>query len=194
MKNILLTAILLFSALFTFSQEELTILDLFSKLPEEAFDATAEGLSSSETEELIYTGKTDFWEVDKKTKTEFEISGGDQSISLQKINTSLYEMVAVNTQYAQTSTVEIWAYNADEDYLIKKDILPKVSVADFYSKEDALKIPKDYKGSISLYLDEGKIVASLWTWMESTLENIEIKYAVYLDWADDKFVINRQLK
>ena len=194
MKNILLTAILLFNALFTFSQEELTILDLFSKLPEEAFDATAEGLSSSETEELIYTGKTDFWELAKKTKTEFKISGGDQSISLKKINTSLYEMVAVNTQYAQTSTVEIWAYNADEDYLIKKDILPKVSVTDFYSKEDALKIPKEYKGSISLYLDEGKIVASLWTWMESTLENIEIKYAVYLDWADDKFVINRQLK
>ena len=187
MKKIIITSLILILSLPLFSQDELTVLDMFYQLPSEAFDGICDDLSTDEREEIIRNESSGIWTLKKESKSEYSIIGGDQSITVLKKDTEKFQMAIVHTSCAQTSRVSIWIFNKDEHSFIKKNLLPEVKISEFYSKEDAQKIPKDYKGSISFYLDEGRIIASLWTWMETPIENLQIKYKIYIDWKVDKF-------
>lgn len=138
---------------------------------------------------MIIHGKAGIWEVTKETKNEFKFSAGDQSVTILKIVSKKYQMAVVHIECAQSSNVKIWINDQDNDKIINEHLLPKISVRDFYSEKEGKNIPINYKGSISLYLYEGRIKASLYTWMETALENLDVKYEIYIDWNDDKFEI-----
>jgi hypothetical protein len=171
---------------FLSAQEELSVLDLFGRLPLEAF-GTCDDITESDIEELIHNGRTDFWTVDTETKTEFSFSAGDQSVSVLKVGFGNNQMAAVNSTCAQSSFVKIWAFDKNSNQLIQKDLLPELTVFDFFSIDDAEMIPVDYVPSTTYYIDDGKIVGSIHTRMEPELEYYEVKYELFIEFDKGRF-------
>jgi len=170
------------------------VFDYFEILPVEAFDGTSDGLSESEKKDLLLRSVSDFWKITYKSSSNMKIHAGDQSVTLQVLETNNYPIIIVYTENAQTATIDTWVYLTEGEILKKESLLPSVTINDFYSEKDALSNPEKFQGNVSFFLDEtGKIKASLYTWMETKLEDKTIKYDIFIEWANGIFVINKQL-
>ena len=188
-----ITAWIVLIAFISACSKQSDINHFFEILPDEAFDYTSSGLTKSEREILIKEGEYETWNLTEKSNTWLKITESfDQSVTIQLLSSQKEHVIITYTEYAQSSNLETWSYNADTDSLFKAELLPDVSINEFFSEDDSISEPERFKGNISFHMDDKGIIDVLpYTWMTKELEDKEIIYDIRIEWTDNKFVIKK---
>lgn len=169
--------------------EYVDIKTLFKLSPLSIFDKTAEGLTSSEKENLLKKGKSKSWKIIDLAKSKLTLQGSlndEVKLYALKYKNNPDGLLAVETTNGSTSKVELWKYYTKDKSFEKSTSLKEVSANDFLSGED--KLPNSYQPQLHYnFVDDQTIEVSLYTWMDKEFGEREIVNRIFLKWNGEKF-------
>ena len=163
-------------------------------LPTSIFDNTTEGIDQQEMNILTQNQESDNWKVT-------ESNTGRLTIACKNSNSTLcfyaYALDADAILIAQTFneqaiSTESWLYNSIEQTITRHEILPSVSINDFYSDADMVTNPISYNANVVMSVsDYGTLVYDVHSWMEEDLEMNSLVFSVTATWDGESFNLER---
>ena len=83
-------------------------------------------------------------------------------------------------------------YNAVNQTVTKKELLPLISINDFYAEENMVANPSSYNGNVVVSVrDDGTLIYDLYTWMDESLEMKQIAFTITAVWDGRSFNVER---
>ena len=100
--------------------------------------------------------------------------------------------VVIYTDNGGSSDIQTWTFNSSNKTVSKRQLLPKVSINDFYAKSEKLENPQRYNGNIIVTLEiDGTLVYEINSWMDERLGQKVISYDLSAVWDGQRFTLKK---
>jgi len=167
---------------------------IFSSLPASIFDHTTEGISKEEMSVLSYGLDSKNWKVSAINSNQLSVQCKHPSSTLRLFTYPMGEnrAVVIYTDNGGSSDIQTWTFNSSNKTVSKRQLLPKVSINDFYAKSEKLENPQRYNGNIIVTLEiDGTLVYEINSWMDERLGQKVISYDLSAVWDGQRFTLKK---
>ena len=164
-------------------------------LPKSAFDRTTEGISRRELDTLAVNLESDNWKVIDSKQGQLTIECKHPSSLLRIYAYSMGPDTALLTHVINERATfsETWIHKTSNRTTIRKPLLPEVSINDFYSKDDKVADPANYRGNVILEVkDDGTLVYGVYAGMNKNLDGKPVAYAVAAFGDGNRFKLSKK--
>lgn len=160
---------------------------IFAMLPTSIFENTQEGLSETDKQELLHTGRSEFWEIVGETPDVLVLAERpfhDRSVALRlfRNNVDGSTEVAVGTLGEPICTVELWRLDT-AGRLVPSDTPPEPRLNEFFRK----KRKRNPGYSVLVCLGMGGLGARPVLWDRNGFVEPPVDYEISFQWTGSKF-------
>ena len=162
---------------------------LFTQLPTSIFEATAEGLSEADKQQLLTEGRTEFWEITGETPDVLVFASlpfRDRAVGLRLFRNSAdgSTEVAVGTLGEPICTVELWRQDTS-GRIVPIDTPPEPDAREFLGKGQ--KLPGGVMPTVLIGLVLGGLKAEPVFWSSKGRVDLPLRNEVSYQWTGKGF-------
>lgn len=160
---------------------------MFVLLPSSIFESTTEGLTEDAKQELLHTGRSEFWEIVGETPDVLVLAERpfrDRSVALRLFRNDMdgSTEVAVGTVGEPVCTVELWRMDAS-GRIVPADTPQEPKIREFFRKK-----PRSSQGySVLICLGMGGLAAKPVHWDSDGFMEPKTDYDISFQWTGAKF-------
>lgn len=162
---------------------------LFMMLPPSVFESTPEGLTETEKQDLLTSGKSEFWEISGESSDMLVFTAlpfRDSSIGLRIFHNDQNGSVevAIGTLEEPVCTLELWRLDAS-GRLMPIDTPDEPNPGEFFSPSH--KLAKNIKYSVLMCLGQGGLEAKPIFWNEQGMLPAQVENKINYVWTGNTF-------
>ncbi len=173
---------------------EISMRTILASLPQSVFDNTTEGISQQEMDILIQNLESDNWGVtnSRPGRLTIECKYSNSTLRVYAYALDTNAVLITHTVNERAIFTETWVYNAGNQTVTRKELLPVVSINDFYAEGDMVADPMSYTANVVVTVrDDGTLVYDVFTWMDESLEMKQNAFAITAVWNGNGFNVER---
>lgn len=160
---------------------------MFALLPPSIFENTPEGLSEAARQDLLHTGKSEFWEIAGETADVLvlaQLPFRDKSVAFRLFRNDVdgSTEVAVGTLGSPICTVELWRVDG-AGRVLPVDTPPEPGINEFFRK----KRKRDPGETVLVCLGPGGLAARPVFWSKKGITEPEVDYEISYVWSGSGF-------
>lgn len=160
---------------------------MFTMLPPSIFENTPEGLTETGKQELLHTGRSEFWEIAGETPDVMvlaQLPFRDRAVALRlfRNNEDGSTEVAVGTLGEQICTVELWRMDMS-GRIVPADTPPEPRIDEFFRKKQR----KNPGYSVLICLGMGGLSAKPVLWDKEGFVEPQTDYEISFQWTGAGF-------
>ncbi len=167
---------------------------ILASLPQSVFDNTTEGISQQEMDILIQNLESDNWSVtdSRSGQLTIECKHSNSTLRVYAYALDTNAVLITHTVNERAISTETWVYNAGNQTVTRKELLPVVSINDFYAEGDMVADPMSYTANVVVSVrDDGTLVYDVYTWMDESLEMKQNAFTITAVWNGNGFNVER---
>lgn len=166
----------------------LSAMEIFARLPVSFFDDTPEGLSEDERNQLVETGRCNYWQVESEGSDNLVLVSrpfGETRVTLRVFRGGEHDFVAaLGTSSAPMCALELWGQDSAGG-LVPVSTPSDPPMSDYFTKN--IRLPRDVSPAILFCLNTDGLETRPLFWGPEGLLNIPLDRTVNFVWQNGKF-------